>query len=55
MKAFFEMIWAFIVKYIGEIAAAAIAIRQFIICDWFGGVVMIGVGVVIFIVSLFKK
>jgi hypothetical protein len=55
MKAFFETVWYFITKYIGEIASVAIAVRQFIIGDWFGGLVMIGVGVVIFIVSLFKK
>jgi hypothetical protein len=55
MKAFFETVWYFILKYWVPIVIVAIGVVQMFVNKWWILVIMLVVAVVIFIVSLFKK
>lgn len=45
---------AFVEKYVAEILFVAISIRQFIIGDWFAGIVLVVIAGVVFVVNLLK-
>jgi hypothetical protein len=54
MKEFFAEVWSYIRTYIAQILCAGIALRQLIIGDWFGAIIAVVVGIVLFLFDLFK-
>ena len=49
MVVFLKQAWAFVVRYRAEIILVAIAVRQFIIGDWFAGFVLMAAAAVVFV------
>jgi hypothetical protein len=45
----------FVVKYISGFGLLAIAIRQFIIGDWFGGIIALVIALILSAIEYFKK
>jgi hypothetical protein len=55
MKAFFEMVWSFIMKYWVSLVLVAIGIVQMFIAKWIILIILIVVAAGIFLWEKFKK
>jgi hypothetical protein len=51
----FAKVRSFIAQFIGELIAVAVAIRQFIVGDWFGGIAAVVIAAIILVVNALKK
>ena len=49
----FDKTWNFIKAYAGEIGLGLVAVRQFIVGDWFGGIIALVVGGLVYINNQF--